>query len=144
MKYSELDLQIEDVMWFGIDKNGYVFEATSGGRANVPDFIANSKEHNEELINFFLGQDKGTFSYQSLKELNPKYQMYKDCLVLSSNGITCYDMSQENNNDYSKITIPEGLLNLDSLPENIQNILKNHAIDIDITTADSLRVKHAY
>mgnify|MGYP004451116241 FL=1 len=70
--------------------------------------------------------------------------MYKDCLVLSSNGITCYDMSQENNNDYSKITIPEGLLNLDSLPENIQNILKNHAIDIDITTADSLRVKHAY
>ncbi len=27
MRYSKVELVIEDIMWFGIDKNGYVFEA---------------------------------------------------------------------------------------------------------------------
>jgi len=144
MKYTELDLQIEDIMWFGVDKNGNIFEATSGGRANVPEFIVNSRENNEELINYFLNQANGMINYKSMKELNPKYQMYKDCLILSSNGITCYDMAKEDENNYSKITIPEKLLNINSVPETIQNILKHNTVDIDINCEEQLIVKNAY
>lgn len=54
MKYTELDLQIEDIMWFGIDKNGLIFEATTGGCANFSAFAINSKEDNEQLIDYLL------------------------------------------------------------------------------------------
>ena len=35
MRYEIIDLQIEDIMWFGIDNNGYIFECTSGGIGKV-------------------------------------------------------------------------------------------------------------
>lgn len=28
MEYTEIDLQIEDIMWFSVDKNGYVLECS--------------------------------------------------------------------------------------------------------------------
>lgn len=46
-------------MWFGIDKNGVIFEATSGGCANIPAFVINSKEDNERLNEYFLNLLEG-------------------------------------------------------------------------------------
>ena len=39
MKYTEIELQYEDIMWFGVDRNGVVFECTSGGVGCVPLFL---------------------------------------------------------------------------------------------------------
>lgn len=44
MKYSEIDLQIEDIMWFAIDKQNYILAFTLGGYGNIPKFVCRSKE----------------------------------------------------------------------------------------------------
>ena len=54
MRITEIDLQCEDIMWFGIDINGVVFECTSGGIGCVPSFVCESKETTEMLEDFFL------------------------------------------------------------------------------------------
>ena len=54
MRYTEIDLQIEDIMWFGIDLNGYIFSCTTAGAANVPEFVCKSKEQTEFLADYFI------------------------------------------------------------------------------------------
>ena len=49
MRISIIDLQCEDIMWFGVDKNNYIFECTSAGCGNVPEFVCCSKENTNKL-----------------------------------------------------------------------------------------------
>ena len=58
MKYSVIDLQVEDIMWFGIDTNGLIFACTTAGCANVPDFVCKSREINELICGFFMDELK--------------------------------------------------------------------------------------
>ena len=53
MRYTIIDLQCEDILWFGLDINGNVLAFTSGGSGNVPEFVCRSKEETELLIDFF-------------------------------------------------------------------------------------------
>lgn len=142
MKYTELDLQIEDIMWFGIDKNGVVFEATSGGCANVPEFVINSKEDNEQLNDYFLGLDDGNAESTFLEELDPEYPAYNDCLSLTKNGITCFDVDDDDTDSYKKIAITSIPLTINNLPENITKILSTHVVDYDILAISKLSVEH--
>jgi len=45
MRYSITDLQCEDIMWFGIDQDGCIFECTSGGMGNVPEFVCQQRKY---------------------------------------------------------------------------------------------------
>lgn len=56
MRYSVFDLQVEDIMWFGMDTNGMIFACTSAGCANVPEFVCESREINELLCDFFMNK----------------------------------------------------------------------------------------
>lgn len=56
MRYSAIDLQCEDIMWFGIDTNGCILAFTSGGYGPVPEYVCRSKEETTLLENFFLEQ----------------------------------------------------------------------------------------
>lgn len=53
MRYTEIDLQCEEIMWFGIDNNGCIFMCATGGCGNVPEFICKSKENVGILEEFF-------------------------------------------------------------------------------------------
>ncbi len=44
MTYSEIDLQCEDLLWFGVDRAGRVFCCTTAGQGNVPPFVCRSRE----------------------------------------------------------------------------------------------------
>lgn len=144
MKYTEIDLQIEDIMWFGIDRNGIVFEATSGGCANVPAFVIESKEETEALKDYFLNLPEGKSDSVFLEELDPNYPAYSDCLSLTKNGIICFDMSDEDENAYKKIAISKNPMKIETLPANIQQILISHKIDIDVLASKILTVEHGY
>lgn len=54
MRITAIELQCEDIMWFGIDNNNHIFECTSAGCGNVPEFVCISKENTESLLNFFM------------------------------------------------------------------------------------------
>ena len=53
MRISEIELQCEDVMWFAADSNGNIFECTSAGCGNVPEYICKSKEDTDTLLDYF-------------------------------------------------------------------------------------------
>jgi hypothetical protein len=131
MRYTEIELQCEDLLWFAVDLNGNIIALTSGGAGCVPEFVACSKENNELLINYF---DK-------LKS-NSK-NSYND---LANKGLYYFDVSYEDNygNSYIRIAIPDNPINIVSLPSNIQKLLSNNKLDIDVSTSEAIKVKHAY
>ena len=91
MRYTEIDLQIEDVMWFGIDRNGFVISCTTAGIGNVPEFVCRSKEETEKLYDFFSAKlsDKADYSLHAKKENN---ELINESIALAKKGTSfvCY------------------------------------------------------
>jgi hypothetical protein len=131
MRYTEIELQCEDLLLFAVDLNGNIIALTSGGAGCVPEFVACSKENNELLINYF---DK-------LKSNSKNSDNY-----LANKGLYYFDVSYEDNygNSYIRIAIPDNTINIVSLPSNIQKLLSNNKLDIDVSTSEAIKVKHAY
>ncbi len=147
MRYDEIDLQIEDIMWFGVDNFGHVFACTSAGKANVPKFVCKSKEENEELLDFFEKQLKKT-TKETL------YCEYEDnCLVndgidLARKGLFVFDAVEDARDphfsEYVKIVSPVEPVNITQLPERIKSLLESRRVSGDVASLTYLRVEHAY
>lgn len=134
MRITEIDLQCEDIIWFGIDKNNYVFECTSAGCGNVPESVCKSKENTKLLETFFLN-NLSEEETTNLSELSK---------ALAQKGIFCYDIYSENERLYSKISTPEFPLEFNKLPENIKKIIEENKFDIDVVHDEIIDIKHAY
>lgn len=68
--------------------------------------------------------------------------MYADCMLLKKNGITCFDISNEDNNSYIKTTSSSVPKKIDAQPKNIKQIISSHAVDFDLTLSTTLSVEH--
>ena len=145
MKFTEIDLQCEDIMWFGIDKNGIVFECTSGGVGCVPKFVCESKENTAILEKFFLQELKET-TQGTLLTADTDSPLSQDGLSLSKKGVFCFDVAIDDGrpNEYKKIAIPHHPIGLSDLPNKIKNIMRNHIVDVDVASETFIRVAHAY
>ena len=148
MRYSISDLQCDDLMWFGIDKNGYILEFTTGGAGNVPEFVCRSKEDTEKLCDFFTEDLPKTCEASLVCAPDPANPLLEDCMELSRKGITCFDVKSDENDaledSYQKISIPSLPLLFDNLPQDIRSIMEDFRLDIDVTNTDSVEVPHAY
>jgi len=145
MRYSEIDLQCEDIIWFGIDSNGYILAFTSGGCGCVPEFVCRSKEETNKLEEFFFHEL--VFSSDSI--IDPSLcniADYDDIIQLSKNGIFVYDVSFEEGygNKYSIVSHPSNPLHIDSLPDNIKLILNDHIINTANAGDRFIQIQHAY
>ncbi|MBQ3865437.1 MAG: hypothetical protein II776_00935 [Clostridia bacterium] len=145
MKFTEIDLQCEDIMWFGIDKNGLVFECTSGGIGCVPKFVCESKENTAILESFFLQELKET-TQGTLLIPGTDSQLSQDVLSLSKKGVYCFDVAIDDGrpNEYKKIAAPDHPIMLSDLPDRIKSIMCNHIVDVDVASESLIRVAHAY
>lgn len=145
MRYTEIDLQIEDIMWFGIDRNGFVISCTTAGIGNVPEFVCRSKEETEKLNNFFSAKlsDKADYSLHVKKENN---ELINESIALAKKGIFCFDavVDDAHYGEYKKISSPSTPLSYRTLPLEIQNIIGDHQIDIDVMQSSVLSIPHAY
>ena len=96
MRYTEIDLQIEDIMWFGIDRNGFVFSCTTAGIGNVPEFVCRSKEETEKLYDFFSAKlsDKADYSLNVKKEDN---DLINEAIKKKKKGVFCFDAVVDDN-----------------------------------------------
>ena len=145
MKYTEIDLQCEDIMWFGVDKNGVIFECTSGGIGCVPPFVCASKENTEMLEHYFLHELKE--NTQGILLIPDKdCQLSKDCLSLSQKGLFCFDVAIDDNRpyDYKKAAIPHKPLMVSDLPDKIRSVLCNHIVNVNVESEEYIHVPHAY
>jgi len=145
MRISRIDLQCYDIMWFAIDANGCVIALTSGGIGNVPEFVCRSKSETEELEKFFMSLPTCYSSAELLID-NDGSQMAIDAEELAQRGFYYFDVCSDIDYEYgySKISQPAKALHITDLPSSIQRILSDHIIVIDVSTADKIRVKHAY
>ena len=145
MKYSEIDLQIEDIMWFAIDKQNHILAFTSGGYGNIPEFVCRSKEETHLLENFFIKKLKKSTQAILLID-SEENSLIEDGLILAEKGIFVYDVSFDigHGEEYIQIATPKKPLLIEQLPAEILTILDNHKISANATTDKSIRVEHAY
>lgn len=146
MRYSAFDLQIEDIMWFGIDAKGMIFACTSAGCANVPEFICESREINEQICDYFMNKLE-RITTEVLETSYENNVLINDAVKLSQKGIFCFDAvinDVTHANEYIRISSPSVPLSFEDLPDFIKNIFKDHVVNVDIAKTKYLQVKHAY
>ena len=144
MRISEIDLQCEDIMWFATDNKGNIFECTSAGCGNVPEYVCRSREETETLLDYFMEKAP---SITTSKLLIPAEDndLISEVKKLSSKGLYCFDLTDYDNDDkYTCISIPEKAVNISELPENIQALLSDHIYSGDVSKEHTITVEHAY
>lgn len=150
MRISELELQIEDLEWYAIDKNNNIAFFTSGGMGNVPEFICKSRENLNIVSNYFDSADT-TFAEAEVVEgafyNYPNEEFKKDCIYISGKGLFCYDVSDEDKhkNEYKLLCRPNNMLKLGDLPKEIQEIIKQYKLDeLSFVDNEYVNVINAY
>lgn len=146
MKYSKIDLQVEDIMWFGIDTNSRIFACATAGCANVPLFVCESREINEMLCNFFINELNETTT-EVLETTYENNDLINDAVKLARKGIFCFDAvidDESHSNEYIRISSPSVPLHFEELPDSVKCVLINHTVDVNISTTKYLQVSHAY
>lgn len=133
MRITEFDLEIEDIEWYGIDENSRIAQFTSGGSKMVPEFICESREKLDIICDYFdklnnIISEEVSFSDEASKY--PSQEYLRDCKLLSSKGIYCYDISDERSvtSDYVLVCKPTCELLFTDLPEDIQKIMNDYKI----------------
>lgn len=144
MRITAIELQYEDIMWFGIDNNNHIFECTSAGCGNVPEFVCISKENTESLLNFFMNELAEFTEEKVAVEYDDTNSLLKDCIHLSRKELYCYDVYEDDEQQYIKISEPLKPLEFDSLPSYIKDILENNRVNVDVMTDKIISLEHAY
>lgn len=144
MRISEIDLQCEDIMWFAIDRNGNIFECTSAGCGNVPEYVCRSREETDALLQYFM-ENAPTITSSKLLIPAEDNDLIDEAKKLSSKGLYCFDITDYDNDDkYSCIAIPEKALKVSELPNDIQKLLSDHIYNGDVSEEQTITVEHAY
>ena len=143
MRYSEIDLQCTDVIWFGVDLSENILVFTSAGCGCVPEFVCRSQEETDSLEKYFsdLPRNK-TAQLEETTDENAK----TEALAWAQRGIYCYDVAFDDGyaDSYIKTAQPEQPLKQHDLPDHIVAILKDHIVNVDASTTNRIIVKHAY
>jgi len=150
MRITEIDLEVEDIEWYGIDEDGRVAQFTSGGSKMVPEFICESRESLDSVSEFFenLNPDiaeEVTFSEEASKY--PRKEYLQECKKTAQKGLYCYDISDEEDitGRYILICKPSYELLISDLPETIQSILLNYKIpNINFMNNRIISIEAAY
>ena len=146
MRYTEIDLQIDDIMWFGVDMNGCIFACTSAGIANVPEFVCASKEQTELIEDYFTKElEKKTSAVLEAPYVDNR--LMRDATELAEKGVFSFDAvtdNSEHNREYVKIASPKTPIRYAALPDDIKKLLQDHIVPVDAAKEKYISVKHAY
>ncbi|MEO3944688.1 hypothetical protein [Gorillibacterium sp. CAU 1737] len=133
MNITEIDLEVEDIEWYGIDENGRIAQFTSGGSKRVPECIRESRERLNAVCEHFENlnpnlEEEVTFSEETPSL--PRKEYLQECKKTAQKGLYCFDISDEQDpkGEYRLICKPSSELRISDLPETIQSILRNYII----------------
>lgn len=150
MRITEIDLEIEDIEWYGIDSNGRIAQFTSGGSMLVPEFICESRQRLNSVCMFFNklkpnNIHKVLFNEKITKFLNEDY--LEECKIISQKGLYCYDIFDEQDikGEYMLICRPSCELLISDLPEKLQSVLLNYKIaSTNFSIDETIMIEKAY
>lgn len=137
---SEIDLQIEDLLWFGVDNEGSIVAFTSAGTGNVPAFVCADKITNEKLYNYFSYRCENV-AETLLEDTEYKIGLEEDAQMYCQKGLYYYDADGM---DYEKIASPSKALKLEDLDNTIQTIMKERKLDFAASKSNLVTVPHAF
>ncbi|MGU3376133.1 hypothetical protein [Chryseobacterium sp. M5A1_1a] len=131
--YTEIEQETLDIDWFFTDGKYIGFIASGGGR--LPNSVAESKEENQVLANYFknLPEISDVLVNSELDNLLIKIfgsgadkRYLKDYVSMTKKGLYSYDKTVLNNSldpRYHLVASPKESLKLENLPKDILNIL---------------------
>lgn len=142
MRFSAIDLQCNDIMWFATDRYGCVIALTGGGEGNIPEYVCRSMEETEEIEDYFINKAEEICGSTLLIGDNGSLLCH-EAESLAKKGIFCFDVSSEPmyKHGYYKISVPDRPLRLAELPDNIRSMLCDHMIDVDVSREDHIMVE---
>ena len=143
MRYSEVDLQCTDVIWFGVDRSDNILVFTSAGCGCIPEYVCRSQEETNTLEEYFssLPQSKVAQAEDGINE-----DVKCEAISWAQRGIYYFDVAFDDGyaDSYVKVACPKSPMRMHDLPNNIKKILADHMIDADASSTNRIKVKHAY
>jgi hypothetical protein len=100
---------------------------------NEKNMIPASQQNTPDIEGYYYTANDGSQMALDAEELAQKGFYYFDA---------CSDIEYEYG--YSKVSYPDRALHFTDLPSNIQKIISDHIIDVDVSVAERIIVKHAY
>lgn len=146
MRYTEIDLQINDIIWFGIDMNGFIFACTTAGTASVPEFVCMSKGQTELLADYFMEKLEATTA-EILETPYIDNSLINDAIMLAKKSLFAFDAASgdlAHDDDYVRIASPQIPLQFTKSPDEMQKLLRDHIVSVDVTKEKYIRIEHAY
>ncbi|RKJ80883.1 hypothetical protein D7X33_05005 [Butyricicoccus sp. 1XD8-22] len=140
VRFTDIELEYSDILWFAVDRNGCLAGFTSGGTLFVPEFVRKSKEETELLETFFCAQLPAVTQYV-LDVPDKENGLISDSKMLSEKGLFCFDLPDAHDAVYKRVCSPLIPLCLDSLPVDFMKIMQCHRLEVDFRTAQTVQVK---
>ncbi|WBW96111.1 hypothetical protein [Oceanirhabdus sp. W0125-5] len=144
MIISEIEVFTEDIMWFAVDKNGYIGMFTSSVYGNVPRFVCESREKLEQLEKYFCDELRNKTDIIITKD---EYLVFDDYTELARKGLFCFDAFKDNKHIESYINVIKPLkkFKVRETPDDIKRILKDCIFEqFDFDKHDVIDVENAY
>lgn len=140
MRYTDIDLQSTDIVWFGVDKKGNIAAFFSGGGFCVPEFVCKSIEETELLEEYFLTELVLSTQYVLYVE-DKNNSLIRDCKSLSEKGLYCFDISDKDGIDYEIISCPEKPIKVEALPKNIYAVMQLHNMNASFADVSEIIIE---
>lgn len=145
--YTTEYLQINDITWIGVDKNGVLFACFAGGLiGNIPDFVQKMKVWNENLVKYLSMKRIPFTEGKVITDMKKDCPMYEDCLNFTARGLYCFDISDEEDGSYTKVAVPDKPLKLKDLQKSVRKDFKlfySRKVDVDVCTENRIVVEDA-
>jgi hypothetical protein len=148
MNISDIDEEITDLDWFGLDQQGAIGHFTTGGFGALPRSVALSKEDLERVSKYFnnlgLNSNAPTVSAIAREILATKDEKagaayLQDYLKAASKGLYSFNYQHIGRRPapYFLVAIPEKPLNVNDVSPEIQQILKRTILPSVLFSADT-------
>ena len=105
-----------------------------------------SKEQTELLADYFTGKLETTTA-EILEIPHIDNTLISDEIKLAKKGLFVFDAASDDlahDGDYIRISSPQTPLKFTVLPDEIQNLLRDHIVSVDVTKEKYIHVEHAY
>ena len=138
-----------DAEWYGVDKKGNIAVFCSGGVGNLPEFVCESRERVDKLLDFFEVLKKITSSFLMFPQSKGAEQCARG---FSDKGLYYFDANDGTrpglctfHKYYTKQSCPKFPLKYEQLPEQIREILKHNFMEVEaFSLMQTIYVDQAY
>lgn len=127
-RISDAEIAYNDILWFGVDKSGYIIAANSL-EGEIPDFVKEDRDKAETLSQKLLGEPLLKHARNFCMRMNFIYFANTDP----------YDETV-----YSCVSVPDKPIHIQSLSDEIKSLLNGQLVEADGRNEKEFSVRQCY